>query len=195
LDALSTGLNTMLRLNDSQVSELRAALDALAKAEYVGGTTQAAAEQKVLGLVQRLDPSDLLAHLDRAVRGSKRRRLASAFVLVSLQDRPEIQARVAAELQDPNEEWRSCLIQAIEMHHGAALAPLLNEVISRDPDSFCRTLAIHAAATLRQPVNLPVLLDLAGLPDPDLRLVADLGTQGVCDGGLPAIPRPLVQRP
>jgi hypothetical protein len=65
LDALSTGLNTMLRLNDSQVSELRAALDALAKAEYVGGTTQAAAEQKVLGLVQRLDPSDLLAHLDR----------------------------------------------------------------------------------------------------------------------------------
>jgi len=55
-------------------------------------------------------------------------------------------------------------------------APLLNDIIERDPEPFCREIAIHAAGSLRQKENLPTLFRLADRNEYDLnwRLAAAL---------------------
>ena len=60
---------------------------------------------------------------------------------------------------------RAWLIQTVEYWRLKQYAPFLNEIIENDPDPFCRSIAVHAAGTLKAEENLPTLLRLAQRDD------------------------------
>jgi HEAT repeat protein len=103
----------------------------------------------------------LLEALDKAVGANKKRREEAVYILGELTDIPEAVIRIGQSLNDPDPGWRSWLIQIVADRGMRQFAPFLNEIIERDPDPFCRELAIHAAGALRQEVNLPTLFRLA----------------------------------
>jgi hypothetical protein len=108
----------------------------------------------------------LLAALDRAVGRSKRRRAEAVYLLAALTDIPGAVERVGKLLREGDAEARSWLIQVIGHRGLTSLAPVLNDIMLRDPNEHCREFAIRAAGDLRADVNLPTLLALADDPGP-----------------------------
>lgn len=93
-----------------------------------------------------------------AVTKNKKLRQKAAILLSHLTGFEEVQARLPQWLQDEDLEWRWMFIQAIGTQRLHQFAALLNPVITSDPSDRCRHGAIHAAAILKSPENLPVLL-------------------------------------
>jgi HEAT repeat protein len=129
---------------------------------------QEAIHDEVAAQARVLPREGVLEALDKAIGSSRQRRQEAVYVLYELSDVAEAVKRVGEWLKDPDEKVRSWLIQTVEHRRLKQFAPLLNDIIERDSDTGCRTLAIHAAGTLKQHVNLPVLLRLADQNDTTL---------------------------
>lgn len=106
----------------------------------------------------------VLAALDRAIDRSKRRREEAASLLYGLTDIPRAAEQVRDLLEKGDAQARCTLIQAIGSGNLMGLAPLLNDIMLRDPSEDCRQLAIRAAGDLRTDVNFPTLLAVAAKP-------------------------------
>ena len=111
----------------------------------------------------------MLDALEAAVGKNKSRRKMAMYIVAELSDVAEVVDRIGEWLKHPDADWRNTLIQTIDNERLAQFAPALSEVMEHDPDLWCRQAAIHAAASLRDSVNLPSLLRLSRSVGSDLR--------------------------
>jgi HEAT repeat protein len=150
------------------VNQIRGLLDRLAASRGLDNDDQEVVADEVAAQARALPREGVVEALDKAIGSSRRRRQEAVYVLSELSDVAEAVERVGEWLKDPNEKTRSWLIQTVEHRRLKQFAPLLNDIIEYDPDTGCRTLAIHAAGALKQRENLPVLLRLAERNDQTL---------------------------
>jgi hypothetical protein len=108
---------------------------------------------EVAAEARTLPREGVLEALDKAIDSSKKRRQEAVYLLSELTDVPEVVERIGQWLNDPDPQWKSCLIQEVESSGLKQYAPLLNGIIENDPDPFCRDVAIHAAGALRVDEN------------------------------------------
>ena len=146
---------------------IRELLDRLAASRGLSKDEQEEVGDEVMLAARALPREGVLAALDQAMGSSKKRRQESVFILSELTDVPEVVDRIGAWLRDPDPETRSWLIQTIGRARLKQFAPLLNDIIENDPDSFCRDMAMHTAGRLKADENLSTLLRLADRRDPE----------------------------
>jgi HEAT repeat protein len=143
------------------VSQIRDLLDRLVACRRLDNEGQEVVCDAVTVEARALPREGVLEALDKAIGSNRKRRKEAVYILSELTDVPEAVSRIAQSLKDPDPEWRSWLIQTVRMRGMRQFAALLNDIIECDPDPFCRELAIAAAGTLQQKVNLPILFRLA----------------------------------
>jgi HEAT repeat protein len=148
--------------------QIRRLLDRLVNSRRLSNDEQEAVGDEVAAAARALPREGVLEALDKAIGSSEKRREEAVFILSELTNIPEAVNRIGEWLHDPNPQCRSWLIQTVKQRGLKRLAPLLNDIIENDPDSFCRDVAIHAAGTLKADENLPILLRLAERGDSDL---------------------------
>jgi HEAT repeats len=143
------------------VTLIRGLLDRLVACRRMSNDEQEEIGDEVAIAARSLPREGVLEALDKAIGSSKKRRREAVYVLSELTDVPEVVGRIGQWLNDPDPQWRSCLIQTVEHSGLKQFGPLLNGIIEKDPDPFCRDAAIHAAGALRAEDTLPALLRLA----------------------------------
>jgi len=146
---------------------IRELLDRLVASRGLSKDEQEEVGDEVMLAARELPREGVLEALDQAIGSSKKRRQEAVFILSELTDVPEVVDRIGEWLRDPDPETRSWLIQTIGRGRLKQFAPLLNEIIENDPDSFCRDMAMHAAGRLKADENLSTLLRLADRRDAD----------------------------
>lgn len=146
---------------DDLADRIRGLLDRLVASRRLDNDDQEAIGDEVAAEARVLPREGIMEALDKAIGSSRQRRREAVYVLSELSDAAGAVERVGAWLKDPDEKARSWLIQTLEHRRLKQFTPLLNGIIECDPDPSCRALAIHAAGTLKQRENLPVLLQLA----------------------------------
>lgn len=157
-----------MRKKETVAARLRRILDQVHHAIGLDDNAECEAEmEQILAKMADLPRENLLDALDQAVGRSTARKRASVYVLAELADVPEIKERLQKSLADPDPEWRRTVVDCISDRGWVDLAPLLNYVMTSDPDWLCRSWAIAAAGRLKQPVNLQVILELAQTTHPD----------------------------
>jgi HEAT repeat protein len=158
------------------VAQVGGLLDRLVACRRQDNDEQEAVCDEVAAEARALPREGLLEALDIAVGPNKKRREEAVYILSELTDISEAVARIGQCLNDPNPQLRSRLIQIVANRGMRQFASLLNDIIERDPDPFCRETAVHAAGSLRQKENLPTLFRLADRNEQELnwRLAAAL---------------------
>lgn len=151
----------MVMRRKSLIAQIRGLLDRLAASRRLDNDEQEVIGDEVAAAARVLPREGVLDALDKAIGSSKKRRQEAVYIVSELTDVPEVVGRIKEWLKDPDPQWRSWLIQTIELKRLRQFSSLLNDVIEHDPDPFSRDLAIHAAGTLKGQENLPVLLRLA----------------------------------
>lgn len=141
--------------------EVRKLLDRLVAAQSLSNDEAEVIGDDVLEAARNLPRDGIVPIIDKAVGRSKRRRNMSIYLLGQLTDVPEAVARIGQMLDDPDSEVRSWAIQSVGMAALAEHAEALNRIMREDPDEYVRCDAVHAAAGMKHPVNLPTLLSLA----------------------------------
>jgi len=151
------------------VETVRGLLDQLLKAERLPGDGYRAVYDEVAAAVAALPREGLVAAIDKAVGAGKRRKRVSVTVLAMLADVDEVARRIEAGLHDPDPEWRSWVVQTVDIRRLVRFAESLNELIRNDPVLHVRAAAITAAGSLKSEANLPTLLAVSRDHPPELR--------------------------
>lgn len=149
-------------MRDQRIATFRGLLTDLVSASRKSNDIMEVVHDRVAGAIRAIHRGPgMLDALEAAVGKNKSRRKMAMYIVTELSDVPEVVERIGEWLKQPDAEWRYALLQIIDNERLVQFAPVLSEVIEHDPDLWCRQAAIHAAASLRDSVNLPSLLRLS----------------------------------
>ena len=144
-------------------------LDRLVRAQRQPRGVREAAQERIAAEIRDLPRDGFLEAIREAIGNNRRRRRAAVYFLGERMDVWEILPYLGETIQDPDPEWRKWIVETIEAEHLFQFADRLSHLIRQDTDPAVRQAAIHAAATLKAPANLPALLEVAGLDPAELR--------------------------